>query len=59
MSAPAPDRDLPFWLTPRAVLLFIAAVTLIRLFVAAQTGLVRDEGYYALWSSVPSAGPVA
>ena len=56
MSAPAPDRDLPFWLTPRAVLLFIAAVTLIRLFVGAQTGLVRDEGYYALWSTVPSAG---
>lgn len=56
MSAPPPDRELPIWLRPQAVLLFIAAVTLVRLFVAAQTGLVRDEGYYALWSTALSAG---
>lgn len=52
----AHDRDLPFWLTPRAVLLFIAVVTLIRLFVGGSTGLVRDEGYYALWSTATAAG---
>lgn len=56
MSAPSPARELPFWLRPRAVLAFIAGVTLIRMIVAAQTGLVRDEGYYALWSTAPALG---
>ena len=46
----------PIWLRPPAVIGIVAAVVLIRFIVAGATGLVRDEGYYTLWSMYPAAG---
>lgn len=46
----------PFWLEPQ----FVAAVVLLlfagRLWVAMDTDLVADEGYYTLWSLFPGPG---
>lgn len=50
------EEDLPIWLRPRAIVLFVAGMTLIRFAVAASTGLVRDEGYYTFWSLFPGLG---
>ncbi|HQZ11319.1 MAG TPA: glycosyltransferase family 39 protein [Devosia sp.] len=50
------SRDLPIWLRPWAVLLFVLAMLAVRLFVAGNVGLVRDEAYYALWSFWPGFG---
>lgn len=55
MSTRPAERDLPIWLRPGTICL-LGIVTLVRLAVAGSTGLVRDEGYYAVWSTVPSAG---
>ncbi len=38
------------------ILYFISGITALRLFVAAKTGLVFDEGYYRLWALAPSFG---
>ena len=38
------------------ILYFVSAITALRLFVAAKTGLVFDEAYYRLWALVPSFG---
>ena len=47
--------SLPF--LPRPWLLFlIAGLTLIRLIVAARSGLVFDEAYYRLWALAPAFG---
>ena len=50
------ERELPIWLRPGAICLFLGMVTILRFAVAGSTGLVRDEGYYAVWSTVPTAG---
>jgi 4-amino-4-deoxy-L-arabinose transferase-like glycosyltransferase len=52
----APEAKPPIWLKPPALIAFVAIVLAIRLYLAAQTGLVRDEGYYTLWSFYPQAG---
>ena len=56
MATDTSERELPFWLRPPAILLFVAIMVAIRFVVAAQSGLVRDESYYAFWSFVPAAG---
>jgi 4-amino-4-deoxy-L-arabinose transferase-like glycosyltransferase len=54
-SAP-PEPSVPVWLRPPALIGFVAILVAVRLFVGARTGLVRDEGYYTLWSFHPQAG---
>jgi hypothetical protein len=56
MASEPGERELPFWLKPPAILLFVAVVLAVRFVVAAQSGLVRDEAYYAFWSFAPAAG---
>jgi 4-amino-4-deoxy-L-arabinose transferase-like glycosyltransferase len=56
MTSVAPEATVPFWLRPPALIGFVGIVIAARLFVGAGTGLVRDEGYYALWSFHPQAG---
>ena len=50
------DRPLPWWLRPWAIASFVALMLVVRFAVAARSGLVRDEGYYALWSFWPALG---
>ena len=52
----APEPPAPIWLRPPALVVFVATVVAIRLYVGAATGLVRDEGYYTLWSFHPQLG---
>jgi 4-amino-4-deoxy-L-arabinose transferase-like glycosyltransferase len=54
--APSPQPQTPLWLRPPALIACVATLVAIRLFVSGSTELVRDEAYYALWSTVPSAG---
>jgi 4-amino-4-deoxy-L-arabinose transferase-like glycosyltransferase len=56
MATDTSERELPFWLRPPAILLFVAVMVAVRFIVAAQSGLVRDESYYTFWSFVPAAG---
>jgi 4-amino-4-deoxy-L-arabinose transferase-like glycosyltransferase len=56
MTSADTDRELPFWLRPWAVLLFVLVLLAVRLFVSANVGLVRDEAYYTLWSFWPGFG---
>jgi 4-amino-4-deoxy-L-arabinose transferase-like glycosyltransferase len=56
MATSPPEHELPFWLRPWTIIAFVAIVLLVRFYVAAATGLVRDEGYYTLWSFFPAAG---
>lgn len=44
----------PPW--PRACLIVLAAVAILRLIVAATTGIVEDEAYYWVWSRNLAAG---
>lgn len=54
---PTPGESrLPFWLTPPAVVAFVLLTLAARFYVSAVTGLVRDEGYYTLWSFHPALG---
>jgi 4-amino-4-deoxy-L-arabinose transferase-like glycosyltransferase len=39
-----------------AVVVVVLALTVLRLFIAAQSGLVYDEAYYTLWSEHLAAG---
>jgi 4-amino-4-deoxy-L-arabinose transferase-like glycosyltransferase len=55
MTATAPEQ-VPIWLKPPAIIAFVATVVAIRLYLGAATGLVRDEGYYTLWSFYPQLG---
>jgi 4-amino-4-deoxy-L-arabinose transferase-like glycosyltransferase len=58
MSAAIPSPRRPLWLDgPSAkLLIFIAAVTLVRLVFAAVTPLTEDEAYYRLWAQHPAFG---
>jgi 4-amino-4-deoxy-L-arabinose transferase-like glycosyltransferase len=56
MAIPTSARELPLWLRPSAVFLICALLLAARFYVAGATGLVRDEGYYTLWSMYPSLG---
>ena len=56
MESRAHAENLPIWLRPQAIALFVALVLAVRFAVASATGLVRDEGYYTLWSFWPAAG---
>ena len=56
MASGAHQNDLPVWLRPQSIALFVALMVAVRMGVAASTGFVRDEGYYTLWSFWPSAG---
>lgn len=56
MTSADTDRDLPLWLRPWAVFLFVLVLLAVRLFVSANVGLVRDEAYYTLWSFWPGLG---
>lgn len=56
MTTPDTTRDLPLWLRPWAVALFVLVLVVIRLFVSAHTNLVRDEAYYTAWSFWPQLG---
>jgi 4-amino-4-deoxy-L-arabinose transferase-like glycosyltransferase len=56
MITTAPEAKPPIWLRPPALIVFVAVVVAIRLYLAARTGLVRDEGYYTLWSMHPQVG---
>ena len=46
----------PFWLKPRLVATVVLLLFAGRLWVAMDTDLVADEGYYALWSLFPGPG---
>lgn len=50
-----PD-ELPFWLAPRGLVLFVALLTLARLLTGALAGLSEDEAYYRLWGLAPAWG---
>jgi 4-amino-4-deoxy-L-arabinose transferase-like glycosyltransferase len=56
MTSDAPDKPAPIWLRPPTLIAFVAVVVAIRLYLAARTGLVRDEAYYTLWSLYPQVG---
>ena len=56
MTSAAIEPKTPIWLRPPALVVFVAIVLVIRLYVSAATGLVRDEGYYTLWSFYPQLG---
>jgi 4-amino-4-deoxy-L-arabinose transferase-like glycosyltransferase len=56
MATPTSERELPLWLRPPAVFLICAVIFIARFYVASATGLVRDEGYYTLWSMHPEFG---
>ena len=43
-------------LPSRWILILIAGLTLVRLIVAARSGLVFDEAYYRLWALAPAFG---
>lgn len=46
----------PVWLRPLPLALLVAALTTLRLLVAAKAGLAEDEAYYRLWGLHPAAG---
>ncbi|WP_037546561.1 glycosyltransferase family 39 protein [Stappia stellulata] len=48
--------DVPVWLRPATLALVVLALTLVKLVVAANSGLAEDEAYYRLWGLNPSAG---
>ncbi|MBB98931.1 MAG: glycosyl transferase family 39 [Rhodobacteraceae bacterium] len=49
-------QDLPVWLRPASLALLVLALTVVKLVVAANSGLAEDEAYYRLWGLNPSAG---
>lgn len=56
MTSPAPDRETPFWLRPFALTVIVLILFAGRAWIALDTDLVGDEGYYALWSFYPGPG---
>src|SRR5690606_27207598 len=56
MTTPPDQRELPLWLRPPAIAGFVVLMLAVRFVVAGATGLVRDEGYYTLWSLWPAPG---
>lgn len=56
MTPPAPDRETPFWLRPLALVVVVLLLLAGRAWIAIDTDLVGDEGYYTLWSLYPGPG---
>lgn len=56
MTPPTPDRETPFWLRPLALTIVVLLLLAGRAWIAIDTDLVGDEGYYTLWSLYPGAG---
>ena len=60
MPAPAPAGEpretSGWWLRPPALVLFVLALTVIRLWAGGQSWLSEDEAYYRLWGLHPAAG---
>ncbi|HHY48846.1 MAG TPA: glycosyltransferase family 39 protein [Alphaproteobacteria bacterium] len=56
MATPPDQHELPLWLRPPAIAIFVLLMLAVRFVVAGATGLVRDEGYYTLWSFWPAPG---
>lgn len=50
------EADLPVWLRPGFLALFVLVLTGVRLFVAANAGLAEDEAYYRIWGLSPAFG---
>jgi len=48
--------DVPVWLRPPALAALVLALTVLRLYTAAQAHLVEDEAYYRLWGLFPAWG---
>ena len=44
----------PFFLRPAGLCLFVAALTVLKLFSAANAHFVEDEAYYRLWGLTPA-----
>ncbi|NVK33941.1 MAG: glycosyltransferase family 39 protein [Rhodobacteraceae bacterium] len=49
-----PDADLPAYLKPRALIVFVLVLTLVKLFAGANAHFVEDEAYYRLWGLSPA-----
>lgn len=43
-------------MSPRAIVMLVVGLTVVRIFVAQYTGLLWDETYYWMWSQYPQAG---
>ena len=43
-------------MSPRAIVLLVAGLTIVRVFVAQHVGLLWDEAYYWMWSQYPQTG---
>lgn len=56
MSTIGTKGDVPVWLRPPALSALVLALTVLRLFTAAQAHLVEDEAYYRLWGLYPAWG---
>ncbi|MHB1103842.1 MAG: glycosyltransferase family 39 protein [Devosia sp.] len=56
MTPPAPDRETPFWFRPLALIVVVLLLLAGRTWIAVDTDLVGDEGYYTLWSLYPGPG---
>jgi 4-amino-4-deoxy-L-arabinose transferase-like glycosyltransferase len=56
MAILAQDREQPMRLSLKTVATAVGVLTLVRLFVAAHTGLVADEAYYTVWSEQLAPG---
>ena len=47
---------MPGWMGSPTIAAIVIAIAAVKLLVAANTDLVRDEAYYALWSTAPAPG---
>jgi 4-amino-4-deoxy-L-arabinose transferase-like glycosyltransferase len=50
------SEELPVWLRPGFLSVFVLVLTVMRLLTAANSGLVEDEAYYRLWGLFPATG---
>ncbi|GGE91359.1 glycosyl transferase [Stappia taiwanensis] len=55
-SAGIGGADVPRWLRPGPLVALVVVLTLLRLVVAASSGLAEDEAYYRLWGLHPATG---
>lgn len=54
MKSMTDRRDLPFYLRPAFLCLFVLALTALKLWSAANAWFVEDEAYYRLWGQFPA-----
>ncbi len=50
------QRPLQWWLKPAALIVFVLALTAIRIWAGGHAWLSEDEAYYRLWGLNPAAG---